>query len=116
MKKITGEKSKEHYKNRKPEYTTMSRRPGIGKGWLDKYKKDVYNHDSVIINGKKVRSPKFYDKIYDSEQPIHFEQIQNQRKYKALKYQHDNTLSRLRVKEKIKLSKIVQLTRTLEEH
>ena len=49
MKKITGEKAEEHYKGRKPEYVTMSRRPGIGKGWYDKWKEDIYPHDYVII-------------------------------------------------------------------
>ena len=28
-----------------PEYTTMSRRPGIGKEWFDKFKSDVYPND-----------------------------------------------------------------------
>ena len=68
MKKVTGDLAKDHYEyidpdtgeiiNLKPEYTTMSRRPGLGKGWFEKYKSDVYPDDFVILNGKKMKPPK----------------------------------------------------------
>jgi hypothetical protein len=56
-KKITGEAAFEHYtdfdretgeitRERDPEYATMSRRPGIGSVWLDKFKTDVYPNRS----------------------------------------------------------------------
>ena len=34
VKKITGEREGEHYRGKMPEFATMSRRPGIGRGWL----------------------------------------------------------------------------------
>ena len=65
-KKITGKLAHEHYKGKLPEYATMSRRPGIGRAWLEKYKDDVYNYDYVVVrNGLKLRPPRYYDKIYD---------------------------------------------------
>ena len=52
MKKVTGKNAQDHYEwvhpitgqvyERAPEYVTMSRRPGIGKGWLEKYMSDVF--------------------------------------------------------------------------
>ena len=33
------------------EYVTMSRRPGVGRSWFDKFYKDVYPHDYVICRG-----------------------------------------------------------------
>ena len=51
MKKVTGDMSESHYHGRKPEYITMSRRPGIGHDWLLKYKDDVYPNDYIIIRG-----------------------------------------------------------------
>lgn len=62
MKKLTGNRKSE-YGSRVPEYSTMSRRPGIGSPWLAKYKTDVYPADLCIINGKKVRVPKAYDQL-----------------------------------------------------
>lgn len=114
MKKITGDKKEDHYGDRKPEYTTMSRRPGIGKGWYDKYKLDVYNADFVIINGVKITAPKFYDNQYEIEQPEKFGSIKQARIKSAWKHAKDNTDARLRVKEKVKQSRISLLTRKYE--
>lgn len=62
MKKLTGARKSE-YGSREPEYSTMSRRPGIGAPWLAKWKRDVFPHDFCVINGKKVRVPKAYDQL-----------------------------------------------------
>jgi hypothetical protein len=37
----------------KPEYTTMSRRPGIAGDWFDKYKDDVYPSDTIHLSGRE---------------------------------------------------------------
>lgn len=71
-KKITGKKAKEHYCDRIPEFTLMSRRPGIAAEWLDEYSKDVYPHDFVVHNGKKVRVPRYYDKRMEVIDPETF--------------------------------------------
>lgn len=71
MKKITGDASFKHYNQidadgvittRKPEFTRMSLKPGIGAGWLDKFHSDVYPHDFVVVNGRKNAVPRYYDK------------------------------------------------------
>ena len=88
MKKITGPNSEEHYQwvdkygeihDRKPEYTTMSRRPGIGTSWISKYRNDVYPHDYVVINGKTVKPPKFYDNSHEITYPSDFADIRTRR-------------------------------------
>ena len=44
----------------------MSRRPGIGKGWFDKFHAtDVAPHDHVVINGRAQRPPRYYDCQYE---------------------------------------------------
>lgn len=122
MKKITGEHAWHHYSEidyetgeiinpRKPEYTTMSRRPGIGKGWYDLYKNDLYPHDRVVCNGAKMNVPKFYDKQLEKENPYQLEDLKAERVEKAKVHQDDNTPERLRVKEKIKQSKLNMLPR-----
>jgi len=65
-KKINGVMKEEHYQRICPEtghivklnqeYTTMSRRDGIGKGWYDKFKYDLYPKDFVTVGGLKVNA------------------------------------------------------------
>ncbi len=45
-----------------PEFINMSRNPGIGSAWFDRFKKDVYPSDEVVINGSKYRPPGYYDR------------------------------------------------------
>jgi len=64
-KKITGDKAEKHYADREPEYITMSRRPGIGRTFYDKYRNDMYNADTCVIRDDLVCQPaRYYDKIY----------------------------------------------------
>lgn len=69
LKKITGEKAKDHYGVMAPEYATMSRRPGIGKKWFAKYSGDVYPVDRVIIDGRNTRPPRYYDDLLSRSDP-----------------------------------------------
>lgn len=50
----------------RPEYITMSRRPGVGKTWFDKFMDDVYPEDEVVHDGRKFRPPRYYDKLLDA--------------------------------------------------
>lgn len=61
LKKVTGEKAVSHYGDKKPEYCTMSRRPGIGFKWFEKFLGDVYPKDDVWVNGVLCKPPKYYD-------------------------------------------------------
>lgn len=124
MKKINGKRAEEHYEymdpstgqifKLKPEYTTMSRRPGIGKKWLDKFSSDVYPGDFVVINGKKMRPPKYYDKQFEISDPSTMEEIKWIRSENAKKYLDDNSKERLAVKEQVQLSKLKHLPRNHE--
>jgi len=91
-----------------PEYSTMSRRPGIGKTWFDKYKKEIYNSDSVIINGHEVRPPKYYDNQFELEVPDGLLSLKKERKRLGKKY--DEGTERLRVKENVTKKKLATLT------
>lgn len=105
MKKVNGEKAEAHYGGRKPEYTTMSRRPGIGKAWYEKYKDEVYDNDSVIVNRHEQRPPKFYDTQFELTNPEEFREVKNRRIKKALKHKEDNTAERLETREKFAILK-----------
>ncbi|AXL15286.1 replication initiator protein [Microviridae sp.] len=53
----------------RPEYVTMSRKPGIGKDWLMKYLSDVYPSDFVVLDGKKHPVPRYYDRVLEEIAP-----------------------------------------------
>lgn len=124
MKKVTGDLADSHYGPLKPEYTTMSRRPGIGKGWFDKFKSDVFPLDRVVVNGKETRPPRFYDSLLEREDRSTFLKIKVQRELDGSGHFVSDWLSdgsrvrvsdssprRLRVKEQVKLAQISSLKR-----
>ena len=86
------------------EYVTMSRRPGIGATWYEKFKSDVYPYGDRVVRGRKMRPPKFYDKRYSDDDPVGFEELQFIRQNKLDKL--DNTELRLLVKEKVANSRL----------
>lgn len=108
VKKIYGDMAKSHYQGKKPEYSTMSRKPGIGTNWLKKYSTDVYPNDYVVIkNGSKIKPPKFYDNILAKEQEQVYAKIKSIRKSNA-KISPDNTFERLFTRETVKKATLSQ--------
>ena len=122
MKKVNGEEKDAHYQwadsetgevfPLKPEYVTMSRRPGIVKKWYDKYHSDLYPKDYITVNGKKCRPPKYYDNILKEANPISFDKIHEARQEKILDRQDELTPSRLKIKEQIANRKLDRLLRS----
>jgi len=121
MKKVTGKNSEAHYERidqetgeiyqLKPEYTTMSRRPGIGSDWFKKYQKDVFPQDRVIMNEKKMRPPKYYDRQFELLYPSDFEKIKSRRKINSKKHLTNNTEERLIVREQVQRLRLTRLIR-----
>lgn len=99
-----------------PEYVTMSRRPGIGRPWFEKYPHDVYPSDRVVLRGREMRPPKYYDGIFQLEDPALFEEIQYKRRCKALQQvlRGEATFERLRARESIQIRKLDLLIRGYE--
>lgn len=120
-KKITGDKSKEHYEGKDPEYITMSRRPGIGRTFYDKYKSDMYSGDTVVTrDGRNVKIPRYYDAIYQEQYPEKFKKLKKKRRLAANEhyrdYPEEYTFERRTTKEKHKKLLVNQtLKRKLEE-
>lgn len=88
-KKITGKKGKAHYErvdpstgevfNLQPEYATMSNRGGIGRSWLLKYIDEVYPSDTVLVRGRLVQPPRFYDRVLEQVNPDLFKLVKENR-------------------------------------
>lgn len=122
MKKINGEEAEDHYETHDPatgestpllpEFTAQSNRPGIGRAWFDKYKHDL-DKGFITMRGIKMPPPKYYNDVYALTDEENYMYIK-QKKQQAIDIMDpDNTLDRLRVKEKIKLKRIKQLKRQL---
>lgn len=79
-KKITGYEAKAYYDGRLPEYVTMSRRPGIGKKWIDKFGDETYRDDNVMVSGFPQKPPKFYDKKLEEKNKKLYIKIKAERK------------------------------------
>jgi len=113
MKKVNGEKEKEHYGGRLPEYCTMSRRPGLGSFWIEKYKDDVYPFDGVITRGFPSRPPRFYDLMFEHTDPDVFRKVRRKRMLTSKDHKWNQTSTRHRVREVCTLAKIKRLERQL---
>lgn len=132
MKKLTGARKSE-YGSRLPEYSTMSRRPGVGQPWLDKWHTDVFPVDYCIVNGKRVKVPKYYDTLVSNQEtplghwaedytsfPIWMPDVKRtvsehrrgNRKRNASKHSSENTPHRLEVREEVQRLRLERLTRS----
>lgn len=122
-KKITGDRSREAYwrvdektgvcHQVSPEFALMSRGGrngpgGIGKGWIDKYGLEVYNADSVIINGREVLPPKYYD---DQQPEEKIQKVKEERVRRMLSNPEERTMVRMRVREEVKKAQVGRLKR-----
>jgi len=123
-KKVTGHQAPEHYQDIdeetgevfdiQPEYVTMSRRPGIGKHYYEKHKKDWFSRDFLISRGTEVSIPKFYNGQFEIEHPEEYEEIKARRHELGLKLAPDNTFERRRAKETCKKQSFKKLIRSYE--
>lgn len=98
----------------KSEYGTMSRNPGLGKSFLDTYKEDIYSRHYIIVNGKKVKPPLYYDRIIKEEEEAKRKSPVRQTPLEILKGgkadnseygKYEKSDRRLRVKEKVTTAK-----------
>jgi len=105
LKKITGKGASFHYSGRKPEFITMSRRPGIGAGYFDEFRSDLYPSDECIPDLGRPPSlpPKYFDKLLEKVDPILFEKVKKNRTAGLDFYTDPNsTDTRLSTRERVK--------------
>lgn len=107
-----------------PEYATMSLKPGIGAGWYERHRKEVYPSDFVVRDGVRMLPPTAYDRWLERDTCPHWFEyyglkpplsvVRTRRVRKAKRHASDNTPERLRVREAVKLSQVKSLKRGLE--
>lgn len=111
LKKRYGAAAAEHYEDvvnlrtgeltsRRPEFVTMSRRPGIGARWYERYGGDLFPHDFAVQEGKQFKVPRYYWKRFqDTGDAKVVEEVAYERELRALDRVEDSTPSRLEVRE-----------------
>lgn len=124
MKKVTGDMARAHYErvcietgeiiSIQPEYITMSLKPAIGRRWYERFSGDVYPSDFLIVNGMRVRPPKYFDKLFGISDSVHLERIKLKRVRFASRFKADATPERLAVREQVTNARLLLLKRHLE--
>lgn len=119
MKKITGPPAASHYGGKIAEYVTMSRRPGIGRLYIERNRSDVYPRDEVVVRGFPCRPPRYYDQVEEVSAPSVMARVKARRRVegvrRAYKDRRDNGSFSLVVKEGVKVAQVAMLKRGLEE-
>jgi len=124
-KKITGPQASSHYEKLnertgelfqlKPEYCSMSRRPGIGSLHVEQLLSEIYPADEVVLRGTPTRPPKFYDRRLALLDPELYIKVKESRECALADSPiEERSPHRLAVKEIVKLAKIGQLSRRYE--
>lgn len=117
LKKVNGQQAESHYTRvdldtgeihkLQPEYTTMSRRPGIGAEWFQKFHSEVFPADEVIARGHPSKPPRFYDKLHKRMSPSDLDEIKALRMLNGSSKQNrwNSTSERLKVRETVAKAK-----------
>lgn len=70
-----------------PEFALMSRKPGIAYQYFEDHKDEIYRTDEIFLQmasgGKSVKPCRYYDKMYDLENPELMQLIHERRQRKA---------------------------------
>lgn len=74
----------DHYHGRLPERALcVSRMPGLGYNWLQENGVQTYSRGYVVIRGRKMAPPKYYDRVFSVEHPEEFARFKSLRKDSA---------------------------------
>jgi len=122
MDKVTGDRADAHYRvvtdfstgemqSLAPEFAHMSRRPGLGAGWFHKFQSDVYPHGKVVVNGKEVYPPKFYDRLFEKVDEFAMARLRERRIADGESRSADNTRARLLVKDQVTKARVARYAR-----
>lgn len=97
------------------EYATMSRQPGLGSSWLDKYHQDVFPGDFLIVDGAKCSVPRFYFDRWVNKHGGDKAAVRIVREAASRRHRSDQTSRRLHDREVVQEERLKKLPRKLEE-
>lgn len=93
-----------------PEFRLMSRRPGIGAGWIERFGQEVFRADgsSVVFEGREVPVPRYYGSRLEIRDPERFarHKLWSRAQGKKLRADPNNRGRRLVDREAVVLSRL----------
>nr|QJB19095.1 MAG: replication initiator protein [Microvirus sp.] len=89
---------------RVPEFPHMSRRPGIGSTYFDKYGSEIAQHDTIIVSGREVPSIRYYDLKIEKLDPARLLLLKRNRRRRSVWFERQ--VDRRRVKEILRLKRL----------
>lgn len=97
-----------------PEYITMSRKPGIGRDWFERFESDCFPSDEVPVPGVGVlkKVPRYYEEIFKHKDAVTMEEIKEMRRLFREENAEEYSPGRLMAKYKVKKKQVEQLKRS----
>lgn len=124
LKKRTGKGKLDHYQRVdftsgethtiKPEFNLQSLKPGLAKNWYDKYKSDIFPEDECILDGRRFKTPKYYDDQLEKECPEDYWIVKTKRRSRAMENLEENLPKRLETRHLCELARSKQKQREME--
>jgi len=84
-KKVSGPLAESHYRvvdpdtgecfERVPEFGHMSLKPGIGFPWFERYRRDAFPRDYVVMRGVRMKVPRYYDELVQRDASFDWDQV-----------------------------------------
>lgn len=65
------------------EFTVVSKKPGLGYGYFQKYWQDIYQTDEIFVTKKKNKPPKYFDGLLEVLDKDLMEKVKSQRQTKG---------------------------------
>lgn len=91
----------------RPEFAVMSRRPGIGQAYVDRFKSDFFPSGFVIVNGVKQAPPRYYVSQLTEKEQRHLKLNRKQAP------KREKTMERRRARAAVRDARIQKLQRKL---
>lgn len=91
MKKHFGKGADDYYKSKAkiPEFTTMSRRPGLGYNYYEENKNTIYDTDEIFVprDGEviKAKPGKYFDRKFEEDNPEKYKEVKRKREISNLR-------------------------------
>lgn len=97
--------------SRRSEFVVMSRKPGIGYWWYERFKSDLFKDQAVLPEGRKYKVPRYYLDKMEVDVPLTHEELKYERYLSSLEHPEEGTDERLAIREEFALRKMMTLKR-----